>query len=225
MRFPNHTGGDVKPVRLRIVLVCILVIICIGALIYAVISENQNNDFSIASFEQGQRINNNDSLRTANYITLDKADYSFNEDDQKIANLKGIISVNATVFADKEIKAVTYSTSQSNVAICSSLDDSSADLNEVISRGKKSITFSDSARISYSLIGIIIQSDKENEVQKKEITDSDIIFCLLNCLEPDFLTVEVKYTDGSSANRQYSLSAQINDNGDLVVSIKEADSI
>lgn len=212
-----------KPFRFGIVLIFVLIVVFVVTVAFNVKTSDQNTDFSIASFKNGESINENESIKEASSITIDKVDYSLDKEAQEISSLKGVISLNATVLAAKEVKSVTYSTSQSNVTLCSPAEDYSADLNEVILKGRKSITFSESEDISYTLIGIIIESDGKINIKQDEVTDREIASDLLNTLESDFLTVEVNYTDGTSANKLYSLSAQIGSRGDLLTYIKETD--
>lgn len=212
-----------KPFRFGIVLIFVLIVVFVVSVAFNVKTSDQNTDFSIASFKNGESINENESIKEASSITIDKVDYSLDKEAQEISSLKGVISLNATVLAAKEVKSVTYSTSQSNVTLCSPAEDYSADLNEVILKGRKSITFSESEDISYTLIGIIIESDGKINIKQDEVTDREIASDLLNTLESDFLTVEVNYTDGTSANKLYSLSAQIGSRGDLLTYIKETD--
>lgn len=212
-----------KPFRFGIVLIFVLIVVFVVTVAFNVKTSDQNTDFSIASFKNGESINENESIKEASSITIDKVDYSLDKEAQEISSLKGVISLNATVLAAKEVKSVTYSTSQSNVTLCSPAEDYSADLNEVILKGRKSITFSESEDISYTLIGIIIESDGKINIKQDEVTDREIASDLLNTLESDFLTVEVNYTDGTSANKLYSLSAQIGSRGDLLSYIKETD--
>lgn len=212
-----------KPFRFGIVLIFVLIVVFVVTVAFNVKTSDQNTDFSIASFRNGESINENESIKEASSITIDKVDYSLDKEAQEISSLKGVISLNATVLAAKEVKSVTYSTSQSNVTLCSPAEDYSADLNEVILKGRKSITFSESEDISYTLIGIIIESDGKINIKQDEVTDREIASDLLNTLESDFLTVEVNYTDGTSANKLYSLSAQIGSRGDLLTYIKETD--
>lgn len=212
-----------KPFRFGIVLIFVLIVVFVVTVAFNVKTSDQNTDFSIASFKNGESINENESIKEASSITIDKVDYSLDKEAQEISSLKGVISLNATVLAAKEVKSVTYSTSQSNVTLCSPAEDYSADLNEVILKGRKSITFSESEDISYTLIGIIIESDGKINIKQDEATDREIASDLLNTLESDFLTVEVNYTDGTSANKLYSLSAQIGSRGDLLTYIKETD--
>lgn len=210
-----------KPFRFGIVLIFVLIVVFVVTVAFNVKTSDQNTDFSIASFKNGESINENEAIKEASSITIDKVDYGFDNEAQEISNLKGVISLNATVLAAKEVKSVTYFTSQSNVNLCSPAEDYSADLNEVILKGRKSITFSEPEDISYTLIGIIIESDEKINIKQDEVTDGEIASDLLNALEPDFLTVEVNYTDGTSANKLYSLSAQIGSRGDLLTYIKE----
>ena len=218
-------GTFKKSVLFGIVLIFVAIVGFVITVAFNPMASDQDTDFSMVSFQNGDPINEDEAIKKASSITVDKVDYSFDEEAQKITNLKGVISLNATVLAAKEIKSVTYSTSQLNVTLCSPTEDYSADLNEIILKGGKSITFSEPEDISYSLIGIIIKSDEIINIQQNEVTDEEIASDLLNVLEPDFLVIEVNYTDGTSENKVYSLSAQIDNSGDLLTYIKESDSV
>lgn len=218
-------GTFKKSVLFGIVLIFVAIVGFVITVAFNPMASDQDTDFSMVSFQNGDPINEDEAIKKASSITVDKVDYSFDEEAQKITNLKGVISLNATVLAAKEIKSVTYSTSQLNVTLCSPTKDYSADLNEIILKGGKSITFSEPEDISYSLIGIIIKSDEIINIQQNEVTDEEIASDLLNVLEPDFLVIEVNYTDGTSENKVYSLSAQIDNSGDLLTYIKESDSV
>lgn len=200
-----------------------MVAIFVVASISSMIVFSSNADFSIAAFEKGKYIGEVEETKEASSITIDKVDYLFNEENQEIVSLKGAISLNATVFAGKEIETVAFSTSQPNVTLRSPAEDYSADLNEVILKGRKSIVFSDFGAVSYSRIGVIIQSDEKNSVQHDEVTDDDVTLCLIDSLKPRFLTVDVTFPDGSRSKKFYSLGTFVDNDGKLEITIFESD--
>lgn len=210
--------------RFGIIFIAVLVIACVAVFASKVAISSQDTDFSIVSFKNGKYIAEDKATKEASSISIDKLDYGFSEEDKEITSLKGVISINATVLAEKGIETVTYSTSQPNVTFCFPDEDYSADLNEVILKSRNSITFSESADISYTPIGIVLQVDEKFSYKNGTVTNDEITLGLMNHLDPDFLIVEVTYMDGSSAKKLYSLGAYVENDGKPKMVISESSS-